>query len=81
VIRVAVELNGETAQLPFHNEVDPVAADLELGLDEVATGDDLTVYVPLEVGVEAGCLLGDSPADAGGVLAVPDELTADIVGM
>jgi hypothetical protein len=34
--------------------------DLEPGLDDVATGDDLAVHVPFEVGVEAGLFLGDT---------------------
>ncbi len=82
VVGVSVEFDGEAPTTSaFDDEVDAEAAYTVLDSDPVSAGDEVTVDVAFEVGVEAVFCLAGRVVDACGVLAIADEPAADVIGM
>src|ERR1700678_1041631 len=81
VVGVAVELDPQAAVRALDHQVNAIPADAVLGSHSISTTGDVPEDIPLEVGVEARLRLRDGLDHPFRVLAVTDELAADVVGM
>src|SRR5260370_41326935 len=80
MIAVTIALDGQAAAVAFHDQIDSKRADAPLGSNAVTGGAEALHNLAFESGLGALFLFIKRAHEAGGILGVLDQLTAQVVG-